>query len=597
VNDRVQNIRGRLGQRFGVLAESDTNQLRVVARNADVAVGDLFLLPSVRGPNDRFYVFRTTEYANIMNRTLEMGDLARSKLTMPDAYLSQDLSEEQLLELRGIVLGYAEHDGAEWVFHRPRRLPEHLSDVYHVRASEASSGEVMEVLLHSQLGAEGVRVGHLLAGEESLPCEVRLPTFALSHHVGIFGRTGSGKSNLMMVLLEAVLRHNRRRWQDGRVGAPASLLAIDPHDEFRHWHVSSGGRDGIHGVVQELSDRERRNLVEPFYYLSARNVGGSDLERRVVFSRADVMPSDLTSIIEFTEQQVAFANQQFSRWGEEWIGRVMMGDTEEEDDWGSVGVDFLPGTVSAVQRRLDFLRRGQTRIFTPFDPEMGFEYESLLPDILCALEQGRVMIVDTTLMSELEQFLLNTIIARSLFGLRRALRTAVSPEDLESAIRQAFGHDESSGQRGLRTLADIMVDRVEDGSLPYVSGAELRSLDELPEVNIVVEEAPSVLNPDRMRHGSVFRDISRQGRKFGMGLTVISQQVSEIDSGVLTQLNTELFMNLGNETERRAAVRNASADLAGFENELRVMSRGQAILCASYRDVPIPVQIPEYDRS
>src|SRR6185436_20579508 len=96
-----------LGARFGVLAESSTSQLTVVARNGDVAVGDLFLLPCRRGP-DRIYVFRATEYANILNRTLEMSDVARNKLTMPDSYFAEDLAEEQLVELRGMVLGYGQ---------------------------------------------------------------------------------------------------------------------------------------------------------------------------------------------------------------------------------------------------------------------------------------------------------------------------------------------------------------------------------------------------------------------------------------------------------------------------------------------------------
>ena len=82
---------------------------------------------------------------------------------------------------------------------------------------------------------------------------------------------------------------------------------------------------------------------------------------------------------------------------------------------------------------------------------------------------------------------------------------------------------------------------------------------------------------------------------FGIGLTVISQQVSEIDHGVLTQLNTELTMSLGNEGERKEAIRNASSDLFGFERELQVMSRGQVIASASYRDIPLPVQAPDFD--
>lgn len=97
-----------------------------------------------------------------------------------------------------------------------------------------------------------------------------------------------------------------------------------------------------------------------------------------------------------------------------------------------------------------------------------------------------------------------------------------------------------------------------------------------------------------MKFGSVFREISRQGRKFGIGLTVVSQQVSEIDPGVLTQINTELTISLGNENERREAIRNSSADLSGFERGLQVMSKGQVIVSASYRDVPLPVQVQNY---
>ena len=587
-------------QRFGILAESNTYQLTVVAGNADVAVGDLFLLPSRRG-KQRVYVFRTTQYANILNRSLEMSDIARNKLTMPDSYFSQDLASEQLLELKGMVLGYAQAEDDGWRFYRPRRLPEHLCDVYHVEASNPEVGDVMRALMSSQLGQEGLYVGNLLAGEESLESvKVYLPTYALSHHIGVFGKTGAGKSNLMMVLLKSVLDFNRQ--EKNRDRPKGSILAIDPHDEFRYWHYyQEGGADGIHGIMESYSDEERRNLVEPFYYLTAKNLTEDGLERQVKLSRADLTPSDLISITEFSEQQIAFVNQQFALWGEMWIMRVLMGDTEGENNGFEGGAEFLPGTISAVQRRLDFLRRGQSRLITAFDPEMEdedeneneYKYDSLLPDIICALEQGRVLVVDTTLMSEMEQFLLTTVVARTLFTLRKALKSVERSEELEEAIRISLGDD---GERtGSRQLAEELIARLEDGRLLYRDGETLTTLDQLPFVNVVIEEAPSVLNPQRMRFGSVFRDISRQGRKFGIGLTVVSQQVSEIDTGVLTQINTELIMSLGNEMERKEAIRNASADMMGFERELQVMGKGQTIVSASYKDVPLPVQVPEFD--
>jgi DNA helicase HerA-like ATPase len=226
---------------------------------------------------------------------------------------------------------------------------------------------------------------------------------------------------------------------------------------------------------------------------------------------------------------------------------------------------------------------------------MGLPYESQLPDILCALERGRILVVDTTLLGELEQFLLNTVVARALFALRRALRLADSPQRLRAEIASAFGVDEENGRVGQRSLVAALLERLENGALPYIEEGRVRTPDELPLVHILVEEAPSVLNPARMKFGSVFRDISRQGRKFGIGLGVVSQQVSELDNGVLTQLNTQLTMALGNADERHEAVRAASADIGGFSQELQVMGRGQLLVSSSLRDIAIPVQVRNFN--
>ncbi len=582
-----------LGEKYGVLAESNTHQLKVIANNTDIAVGDMFLLPCQRGP-DRFYIFRTTEYANILNRSLEMNDIARNKLTMPDSYLAEDLSDEKLIELTGMVLGYAQwSEPDQWTFHRPRRLPQHLSDVYHVEPSNPSVCAVILELMQSQLGTEGLYVGDLLAGEQALSgVPVYLPISALSHHIGVFGRTGCGKSNLMMVLLRSIMKHNHAVRSGTTKGPPASILAIDPHDEFRTWHATSGGADGIRGIVNSYDPLERDQLVAPFYYLTARNVEQGMPERRLQLSRADLTPSDLFSVMEFSEQQTAFANQFYAIHGERWISHLLMGDTGSENDDTP---DFLPGTISAVQRRLSGLQFGNTRVFTRFDAEAGIEYDSLLPDIICSLEQGRLLVVDTTLMTELEQFLVTTVVARTLFAIRKALRTAESADLLADAIRLSVGNDDVNNQIGMRSLANQLCKRLSQGDLPYITEGSIRSIEDLPRVNVVVEEAPSILNPARMKFGSVFRDISRQGRKFGIGMTVVSQQVSEIDSGILTQINSELNMSLGNDVERREAIRNASVDLLGFEQEMKVLSRGQVIVSASYKDVPLPVQVPAFD--
>jgi len=113
----------------------------------------------------------------------------------------------------------------------------------------------------------------------------------------------------------------------------------------------------------------------------------------------------------------------------------------------------------------------------------------------------------------------------------------------------------------MESLCDELIMRINDRRITYLIGENISSVDNLPYINVVIEEAPSVLNPERIKFGSIFRDISRQGHMFGIGLIVISQQVTAIDQGILTQLNTEITMALGNEEERSAAIRNASSDL------------------------------------
>lgn len=593
--------------RFGVLAESNTTQLTVIAQDADVAVGDLFLLPDQRGRRadgvgERVYIFRTTQYANTLNRQLAMDDVARNKLTMPDAYLAEDLLEETLLELTGMILGYAERtaDGS-WTFHRPRRLPEHLCVVYRVDPGHPGTAAVVNALMGKQLGQRETQgriyVGDLLAGEHPLVgVPVYLPLHALSHHIGVFGRTGVGKSNLMMVLLRSILEHNAAVDAGAIAAPPASILAIDPHDEFNHWHLASGGADGIAGIMQNLTSKGQGHLGEPFYYLSAKDLPDTGPERRLRLSWADITPDDLVSIIDFSEQQVMFAHAVYDMKGEKWIHYLLYTGAGQvvEDIQADQGVVFMEGTAAAVQRRIAFLGDGRSTVFMPFSGRKDSTYGSHLPEIIAALERGRLIIVDTTLMAELEQFLLNTCIARVLFHMRRTIRACSDAGDLAKRLRQAVGNNEDDGRIGMRQFAKSIEGLLDEGHLPYRTGGQVVSPADLPVVNLVIEEAPSVLNPDRIRFGSVFRDICRQGRKFGIGLTVVSQQVSAIDNGILTQINSELTMALGNEQERREAIRNASGDMSGFERELQILGKGQVMVSASSQDIPLPVQIPAY---
>jgi hypothetical protein len=54
-------------------------------------------------------------------------------------------------------------------------------------------------------------------------------------------------------------------------------------------------------------------------------------------------------------------------------------------------------------------------------------------------------------------------------------------------------------------------------------------------------------------------------------------------------------MLLTNADEIREAIKTSSKDISGFDKEFKVLSRGQFIMTASYRDTPLVLYTPKFD--
>ena len=108
---------------FGVLAATSTAESVVYARNNPTCIGDLFLIPCERRDR-RVYVFRMTEYANVLRREDELDPMAKNLLAMNDPFPADVSDSDKLLRLTGYLLGYSEEQSpGEWIFRPPRKLP------------------------------------------------------------------------------------------------------------------------------------------------------------------------------------------------------------------------------------------------------------------------------------------------------------------------------------------------------------------------------------------------------------------------------------------------------------------------------------------
>lgn len=557
----------QLGELFGRVSSGNQTSLEIMCGNRDVSIGEVFLIYSEREDHERIFLFRVLELQNYIRNIDRMDGIAGTLIVERDAYLS-DIEHNMLLSVGGRMLGYAEYDSDKkrWVFRAPRRLPMHLAEVY--RAVPGRVDEFVAGLLEEQTSGE-VYIGDLQVGEETLAVPISIPAGFLPMHVGIFGATGSGKSNLMMVLVKSFIDNNLTFSLTGN-GSRISAFCIDPHDEFAKGVDTYGIQDIVAGMGADI----RKKVIGDFYYLTTHKAATpreiKKYAREIRIRWDEIQPRDLYSIMDFTPQMSAFIDGVYSSVHDNWISTIL--NMEEES------APVQVGTLRAVQRRLRFLERSS--IFVDSDT-------SILPEIYIAMETGRVLVVNTSLMNDTEQFLLTTIVTRTLSDMRRALKSSGTLRNL----------DDQAKARLPRSFYSKVKDHAKAfyGSGGVKDDSPVRSPRELPVILVTVEEAPSILNPELMKGRSVFKDISRQGRKFGIGLLVVSQQVSVLDNVILSQTNTQINLRLGNEREIQACIDNASVNISGFEQEFRVMSRGEAMVTASYRDLPLPVRIPLFD--
>ena len=89
----------------------------------------------------------------------------------------------------------------------------------------------------------------------------------------------------------------------------------------------------------------------------------------------------------------------------------------------------------------------------------------------------------------------------------------------------------------------------------------------------------------------IFEKISREGRKFGLGLILSSQRPSELSSTVLSQCNTFLLHRISNDRDQELVQRLVPDNLRGLLRELPSLPSQQAILLGWATELPIIVEM------
>ena len=105
---------------------------------------------------------------------------------------------------------------------------------------------------------------------------------------------------------------------------------------------------------------------------------------------------------------------------------------------------------------------------------------------------------------------------------------------------------------------------------------------------IVLEEAHAYLGSgSEGTAAAAVRRIAKEGRKYGIGVMLVSQRPSEIDPTILSQCGTLIALRLTNATDRGHIRSAASDNLEGLFSMLPILRTGEAIIVGEAVNLPV----------
>jgi uncharacterized protein len=135
-------------------------------------------------------------------------------------------------------------------------------------------------------------------------------------------------------------------------------------------------------------------------------------------------------------------------------------------------------------------------------------------------------------------------------------------------------------------IAELIVNRI------CTALFELRKLGKIPPMMLVVEEAHNYCPQQGVAASSkIFRTIAAEGRKFGLGLTIISQRAAKIDKSVLSQCNTQMILKVTNPNDLKAITASVEGLTGGMADEIQRLPIGVALIVGGNIQMPLFVEV------
>lgn len=168
----------------------------------------------------------------------------------------------------------------------------------------------------------------------------------------------------------------------------------------------------------------------------------------------------------------------------------------------------------------------------------------------------------------------------------------VISKDLDSLLGEWLNHDKPISILDLSGMPSTQLDMLLSSIMSIIFeaslwGRNLKSGIKKNPVLFVLEEAHRYLsNKEDGLTSNLVQRIAKEGRKFGVGLMIISQRPSEIDDTILSQCGTLFALRLTNSSDRSKVKAAMSDGLSALIDSLPILRTGEAIIIGESVKLP-----------
>lgn len=420
-------------------------------------------------------------------------------------------------------------------------------------------------------------------GADNLACRTNVDKM-LGMHCAVLGSTGSGKSGAVAALLHSMLDHT----PESNSACHPRILVIDPHGEYGN---AFKNRAMVYRAYDPLGNEETKGspISLPYWLMSA------DEFRLLVIGKTE---SEATS-----QNNIIYKALTYARMVAAGLIEPAPSEYGVEIPNGYEPDSPCPKDGIEIERIVEF-DRDKPRPFSLDEVSKHIEFLQA-----ARLKKGKQE-TERVPAGDFAKFFKS--ILDKLSVLRRDPRIQFMMREwnnesypLEHIIGQLVGQIQSNGgtDQDIRILDISGLPNEVAGPLAAMLARLLfqykvyQTTDERRRdpVVLVCEEAHRYV-PDRgeaeyAAAQTAIRRIAREGRKYGIGLMLVSQRPSDIESTVISQCGTWLVLRLTNAADQQHVSRFLPDGLSGMTKALPNLAQQEAIFVGEGAAMPARVRI------